>query len=845
MGKLLRKELNFQAGEISPRFSGRSDDPIYDKGLAEAFNVIIDKHGGAFKRAGLFHVGRIVGDTARVFTLQVSRLKYYTLILHKNPDPNPPQTAPTELLIIAPGAQLVGSNLMLNSNFANAGDDWTPVIMPATSRVEFSNGRSDLIPEQNNDELVTDPTFNAELANWIVRETGSSTVSSTPGQITMTPQQVNGRIAGVAQSLTTGSVNEVHRLKVTGQFTANVRVQVGTAEDDGTYLDIDIGQSGELDFTPTATPFFVTVDCIYPDSVAVLTEISIVEQIVKTSAIEQTVVGLNTGVEHLIVVGQKDAQNIRITAGPVGNPTGDVDIVTTDTQSIIKFTPTNATTIFNVSANGDETSQATITFFGAGETAANTGLGIQMPAPWTEAQLKEVHLVETPEGQSFYFTHPNVQTQKLVYDFPTDTFGALTPVSFINKPVVWTGENWPATGTYFQGRLWLAGTPGQRQTIWASKSNTPEDFGKTDDGGGTIDPPITTDATGFDTVLQEFGRIEWMLGTKNLLVGSEEGEYILTSESGLLSVNDLQVEKQSAFGSNNMQAIQVGEKVFYLTPDGRKLRGMSYQWEEDNWLSQDLTFISEHITQGIGVHRCWAQHPNNLFILTLEDGHVATLTYDRTAQTVAWAQVSLPGMTIFDVNTARNEGVNEIVLVGQRVPGFVDIETNSGRNEFLDSYVATDSLTPINVVTGLDHLEGETVLSLVDGAVDVPRVVVGGQITTQNSGLHLVTGIPYTARIKTLPPDDGYRSGQIRSFKKRWNKVWALMLSSNAPIINGTRPPDRTPSTPMDTPEPTSSGHFKTVSLGWDDFGQITIEQDLPVAMHVLAIYGEMNAETL
>ena len=49
----------------------------------------------------------------------------------------------------------------------------------------------------------------------------------------------------------------------------------------------------------------------------------------------------------------------------------------------------------------------------------------------------------------------------------------------------------------------------------------------------------------------------------------------------------------------------------------------------------------------------------------------------------------------------------------------------------------------------------------------------------------------------------------------------------------------------MNTVEPDKTGHTKTVNLGWDDFGQITIEQDLPVNMHIVAIYGEMDAEKI
>jgi hypothetical protein len=280
-----------------------------------------------------------------------------------------------------------------------------------------------------------------------------------------------------------------------------------------------------------------------------------------------------------------------------------------------------------------------------------------------------------------------------------------------------------------------------------------------------------------------------------------------------------------------------------LTPDGRKLRAMSYEWQENNWVSKDLTFASEHITQGIGRHSAWAQHPDSIFLLELEDGTLASLTYDRTAETVAWTRLIATGMAMKDIATGRRDGVNEIVAAGQRVAGTIDLETNSASKAKLDSYVAQFTPGGTNIVTGLEHLEGETVRPIVDGAVNPLEVVVGGQITTQQTGEQFFVGMPFTSKIKTLPPD--IPQDQIRSWKKRWNKVWALMWISKQPIINGTRPPDRTPSTPMDTVEPDVSGHYKTINLGWDDFGQITIEEDLPVNCNVLAIYGEMGLETL
>ena len=105
MPNLYRKELSFQAGEVTPRLYGRSDTDVYDKGLAIAENVVIDKRGGAFKRGGLEHRARISGNNCRVFTLQVTRQQFYTIVIRVDPD-----TTNGEMIIIAPGARYQGVN---------------------------------------------------------------------------------------------------------------------------------------------------------------------------------------------------------------------------------------------------------------------------------------------------------------------------------------------------------------------------------------------------------------------------------------------------------------------------------------------------------------------------------------------------------------------------------------------------------------------------------------------------------------------------------------------------------------------------------------------------------------
>ena len=830
MPKDYRKQLTFQAGEISPRLYGQSETDTYQKGLEIADNVRIDKLGGAFKRAGLRHLARVIGNNARVFTLQITRQQFYIIVIRDS-----------EMIVVAPGAKFLDVNLLSNGSFLEGGTDWSTLVEPATSRVVFSSGEAQLIPEQEDPQLVTEPGFNQGGAAWGVREVpAASSVTFVNNTAILAPRQIQpGDIAGVFQSIITPGPGNLHRMVLTGNFSGNqLHVQVGIAEDDGTYFDQSLTSNTgeiEIEFTPAASPFTITLDCEFPNTQIVLDTVEVFADITKTAGISQEVtITALPGDTHLVNVGQLRHDRLVVSIGTTSGDNDIGEVVSTGSEINLEFIPNNPTYWVTVTADGDLTERAVLLHIATAAEVDAGDIGFSMPAPWSGDQLDEIHLTASPEGETMYFMHPNISPHQLVYDFTTNTFIPLVECDFVEPPEQWVDDNWPSTGTHFQGRLWFGGAPVDgRQTVWASVSGSPLDFTKA----------TGEDAGSLEFVLQQMGKIEWMLGTKNMLIGTENGEHIISSEGPIIIETDFKIDQQSSFGSNNMQGLQVGEKVFYATPDGRQLRAMAYEWQEDNWLSQDLTFLSEHITEGAIKQSCWVQHPEGLFIIVLEDGSVITMTYDRSAGTIAWSRYTLPGFIVFDVATARRNGRNVLVAIGQRVGGQLDLEATDFTPQLLDSYVDEFYDFGGDVITGLDHLEGQVVRPLVDGAVDPPQTVIGGQITTSIPGNQLFAGIGYNALIKTLPPD--VPQSQIRSWKKRWNAVWALMLESNGPIINGKRPPDRTPSTPMDTPEPKRNGHFRTSNLGWDDLGQITIEEPLPVAMNVLAIYGEMGAETL
>lgn len=144
---------------------------------------------------------------------------------------------------------------------------------------------------------------------------------------------------------------------------------------------------------------------------------------------------------------------------------------------------------------------------------------------------------------------------------------------------------------------------------------------------------------------------------------------------------------------------------------------------------------------------------------------------------------------------------------------------------------------------GLDHLEGETVSVLKDGAVHPNVVVTGGEVTLDSFALRAVIGLPYTSRLETLPVEP--RQGEtIQSKTKRivkstirfhetlGAKYGSLNEADKLEVI-----PFRSGGDPMDSPPPLFTGDKEvSVPMGWDNRGEMLLTQDQPLPMTVLMI---------
>lgn len=484
--------------------------------------------------------------------------------------------------------------------------------------------------------------------------------------------------------------------------------------------------------------------------------------------------------------------------------------------------------------------------------------------PWGADDLQAIQWDVPANENTVFLVHEEHPPQEVLLDLTTAVFTFQT-ILFVNPPPEWVGSNQPSTVTFFQGRSWFGSTPNEPESIWSSKSIV----GAVNDYRDMTQGPLADD--GIAWRLNRRGRIQWMAGLKALLVSTEVEENILIAENGILKTGDIQVEQQSAFGSSDTQGVPIGDQVLFLSSDRTKLRAEFFRWIEQGWVAQDITFASEHLLKEFGARGkelAFARDPEQLIWIAREDGTMACSTYERSLEIVGWHQHAFgetgPELPVDDqtflrkrefpaqvvsIATGNFQGLDLVFgLVRRVIDGVPKIhleELDLTRRVFQESWIARQFATPTNIVDGLGSLEGEAVQVLVDGAVDPDNVVVGGQITTQLAGITAVVGLRAPCRIEGLPRTGGSKAGTSQGTMKRNVFIYARVLTSIPPMINGVRAPDRTPSTPMNTPEPGRTTDIRVLDRGWDLEAVVTVSEDTPRDVQVLGWFGKVEVAPL
>ena len=195
----------------------------------------------------------------------------------------------------------------------------------------------------------------------------------------------------------------------------------------------------------------------------------------------------------------------------------------------------------------------------------------------------------------------------------------------------WTGRNgYPSSVTFFEDRLWWAGTAGDPQTLWASQTSDYENHKIVDLDESALIFTINTD---------QVNVIEWINAGKVLVAGTAGGEFVVSasSESEALVAGNVRVVRHSTYGSKgNVNPQRVGESLLFAQRAGRKLREFVYDDTVGSYVAPDMTVLADHITLGGLTRLAYQQEPNRIVWATLADGQLLGFTFDREQQVTAW-----------------------------------------------------------------------------------------------------------------------------------------------------------------------------------------------------------------
>ena len=146
----------------------------------------------------------------------------------------------------------------------------------------------------------------------------------------------------------------------------------------------------------------------------------------------------------------------------------------------------------------------------------------------------------------------------------------------------------------------------------------------------------------------------------------------------------------------------------------------------------------------------------------------------------------------------------------------------------------------VSTLSGLDHLEGETVNILIDGIARDSLVVASGAITITtptNGGGEIHAGLEYTSTIKTMRIEAGSQQGTAQSKLKRIAEVFVRVYRSIKMNVGNSDSQDVVSFDATDDWIPEFTGDKRIhIPSSWDRDGYIVITQSDPLPLIVTAI---------
>lgn len=480
----------------------------------------------------------------------------------------------------------------------------------------------------------------------------------------------------------------------------------------------------------------------------------------------------------------------------------------------------------------------------------------EISTPYTSDQINDVRFAQSAD--TMYLVHPSHEVRTLSRtDHNAWTLTTAT-ITGSPTPALTGADNYPSVVSFFEQRLVFGATNNNPQTLWFSKSADYLNFTT-----GTADD----NALIYTIASNKVNAIRYLSATRILNIGTSGGEYVLTTTNGgPVTPTSTVIRKYSNYGCIDSEVVQVADVTLFAQRGARKVREFRYIGEVDvaGYAAPDITILAEHLTEGGIQEFAYQQEPESIIWARRTDGTLLGLTYRREEEIVAWHKHILGGtfnggQAVVEsiITLPTDSGEDELYMIVKRTINGVtkryvevmkafDFGGDTTSAFFVDSgLVYAGSAT--TTLSGLYHLEGETMSVLANGATHADKVVSGGGIGLDFSATSGAVGFGFTSEMQTLRLEGGSSDGTSQGKPKRIHDITVRFHETVGAEVgtdsgNADRIFFRDSSMNMDEAVPLFTGD-KEIEFagGFTDGDRIYVRQSQPLPMTVLALYPRMN----
>lgn len=334
-------------------------------------------------------------------------------------------------------------------------------------------------------------------------------------------------------------------------------------------------------------------------------------------------------------------------------------------------------------------------------------------------------------------------------------------------------EGWPMATGIWEGRNWWSGNG--------------RNYGSVSDAFTSYDPETVGDAGPINRRIGEgsVDKVNWLLPLQRLVAGTDGAEHTVRSTSfdEPITPSNYNTKAPSTKGSAEVPAVSTDGRGYFVGKTTKRVYELEYDLQKYDYSATDQTLLVPEIGDGGFIRIAVQQNPDIRLHCARADGTVGVLVRDAAEDVLCWVDVEtdgfvedvvvLPGTTEDRVFYRVRRTINGVTVRYHEEWAREDEARGGTLNKQADSFI-----TGAGDVTGLSHLEGETVVVWADGVDQGEFSVSGGAIG--QSFTTWCAGLGYTGQYQSAKLAGQTQMGLSLTQTTRINQIGLVLADTHA-----------------------------------------------------------------